>query len=159
MRILAVPQGTGSVTAVGRLRNNITQLGTTGIQGLQGSSQGTTLPGVLSLCQGPLSETGRSNTWHSLRFAFLTGQRGGVGASAPARCHHPVTPHTPAQVGREGRHFTITCTSPPSQSSTKPRGIPLNPHGHKLTPGTGRGGKRGVREPQATQVGWTTLSI
>lgn len=48
-------RGHGLGDSCWELRKNITQLGTTGIQGLQRSSQGTTLPGVLSLCQGPLS--------------------------------------------------------------------------------------------------------
>lgn len=92
-------RGQGLGDSCWELRKNIPQLGTTGIQGLQRSHQGTTLPGVPSLCQGLRSlcpATGRKNTGHSLGFAFLRGMREGVGALAPARCHRGPPPcHTP----------------------------------------------------------------
>lgn len=102
MRILAVPEATGSVTAVG-------SLGRTSPSWELREFRDYSDPARVQLARGaePVPEAhpsvlpmGRNNTWHSLSFVLLRQGREGVGASAPARCHHGPPPcHTPHRWG------------------------------------------------------------
>lgn len=136
--------GHGLSDSCWELRKNITQLGTTGIQGLQTSSQGKTLPGVLSLRQAPLrwagitpgtasgllSSQGKGKVWEPQL------QHGATTLSHPTHLHRWAVKEDTSQTLHKHLHLS----SIPIQHQTM-RDSP-DPHGHKLTPGTGRGGKR-----------------